>query len=39
VTGPVLGFRPDGDALERFIEHNIRLFRDGCTAREEVTHA
>jgi AcrR family transcriptional regulator len=39
VTGPVLGFRPEGEALEHFIEHSIRLFRDGCAARKEVTHA
>jgi AcrR family transcriptional regulator len=39
VTGPVLGFRPEGEALERFIEHTVRLFRDGCAAREESAHA
>jgi TetR/AcrR family transcriptional regulator len=32
VTGPVLGFRPEGDDLERFISHTTRLFRDGVAA-------
>lgn len=35
VTGPVLGFRPEGEALERFIDHTLQLFRDGCVARGE----
>jgi AcrR family transcriptional regulator len=39
VTGPVLGFRPEGEALDRFIEHTARLFRDGIAARTETGHA
>jgi AcrR family transcriptional regulator len=35
VTGPVLGFHPEGEALDRFIEHTVQLFRDGCAARAE----
>jgi len=39
VTGPVLGFRPEGEALDRFIGHTVQLFRDGCAARAENDHA
>jgi TetR/AcrR family transcriptional regulator len=39
VTGPVLGFRPAGEALERFIDHTLRLFREGSATREETGHA
>jgi len=39
VTGPVLGFRPEGEALERFIDHTLRLFREGSVAREEKADA
>jgi TetR/AcrR family transcriptional regulator len=39
VTGPVLGFKPEGEALDRFIEHTLRLFRDGIDARAETGHA
>jgi len=39
VTGPVLGFRPEGETLERFIDHTLRLFREGSAAREETADA
>lgn len=39
VTGPVLGFRPEGEALDRFIEHTVQLFRDGCAVRAETPDA
>jgi TetR/AcrR family transcriptional regulator len=39
ITGPVLGFRPEGDELERFISHTAQLFREGITARPETRHA
>jgi AcrR family transcriptional regulator len=39
VTGPVLGFRPEGEALDRFVDHTVQLFRDGCAARAENGHA
>lgn len=39
VTGPVLGFRPEGEALDRFIEHTVQLFRVGCAARAETPDA
>lgn len=32
ITGPVLGFRPEGDDLDRFISHTTQLFRDGVAA-------
>jgi AcrR family transcriptional regulator len=32
VTGPVLGFRPEGDELDRFIEHTAHLFRRGVAS-------
>jgi TetR/AcrR family transcriptional regulator len=38
VTGPVLGFRPEGEALDRFIAHTVQLFRDGVAARAENEH-
>lgn len=39
LTGPVLGFRPEGADLDRFIEHTARLFRAGADARPEAAHA
>ena len=38
ITGPVLGFRPDGDELDRFISHTAQLFREGVTARTGTGH-
>ena len=35
ITGPLLGFRPDGDDLQRFIRHTAQLFREGVAARPE----
>jgi len=35
ITGPVLGFRPEGPELDRFIRHTARLFRAGIEARPE----
>ena len=32
ITGPVLGFRPEGDELDRFISHTAQLFREGVAA-------
>jgi TetR/AcrR family transcriptional regulator len=34
VTGPVLGFRPVGAELDRFIEHTARMFRRGIATPE-----
>jgi AcrR family transcriptional regulator len=39
VTGPVLGFRPEGDELDRFIEHTARLFRHGVAMPQETPDA
>ena len=38
ITGPVLGFRPDGAELDRFISHTAQLFREGIAARTETGH-
>ena len=38
ITGPVLGFRPEGSELDRFIDHTARLFRAGIAARPESAH-
>jgi hypothetical protein len=38
ITGPVLGFRPEGSELDRFISHTTRLFREGIAARPESGH-
>jgi TetR/AcrR family transcriptional regulator len=38
VTGPVLGFRPEGVELDRFISHTVQLFREGVAARLETGH-
>jgi AcrR family transcriptional regulator len=38
ITGPVLGFRPEGSELDRFISHTTRLFRAGIAARPETGH-
>jgi AcrR family transcriptional regulator len=38
ITGPVLGFRPDGDELDRFISHTVQLFRAGVAVRMETGH-
>jgi TetR/AcrR family transcriptional regulator len=38
ITGPVLGFRPEGVELDRFISHTVRLFREGVAARMETGH-
>lgn len=35
ITGPVLGFRPEGAELERFIRHTAQLFRTGVAAHGE----
>ena len=32
ITGPVLGFRPEGEELDRFISHTAQLFREGVAA-------
>jgi AcrR family transcriptional regulator len=37
ITGPVLGFRPEGDDLDRFIRHTTQLFREGVAARGDGT--
>jgi TetR/AcrR family transcriptional regulator len=39
VTGPVLGFRPEGAELDRFIEHTARLFRHGVGVPRETVDA
>jgi len=39
IPGPVLGFRPEGSELDRFISHTTRLFREGIAARPESGHA
>jgi TetR/AcrR family transcriptional regulator len=39
ITGPVLGFKPEGEALERFIAHTAQLFRAGVAATPETAHA
>jgi AcrR family transcriptional regulator len=39
VTGPVLGFRPEGAELDRFIEHTARLFRQGVGVPRETVDA
>jgi hypothetical protein len=38
ITGPVLGFRPEGVELDRFISHTAQLFREGVAARMETGH-
>jgi len=38
ITGPVLGFRPEGVELDRFISHTAQLFREGVAARTEPGH-
>ena len=38
ITGPVLGFRPEGVELDRFISHTVQLFREGVAARMETGH-
>ena len=38
ITGPVLGFRPEGVELDRFISHTAQLFREGVAARTETGH-
>ncbi len=39
ITGPVLGFKPEGETLERFINHTAQLFRTGVAVRTENRHA
>jgi len=38
ITGPVLGFRPEGAELDRFISHTAQLFRAGIAAHTETGH-
>lgn len=38
ITAPVLGFRPEGPELERFIRHTAGLFCAGIAAAPETTH-
>jgi AcrR family transcriptional regulator len=35
ITGPLLGFRPEGDELHRFIRHTAQLFREGVATRPD----